>query len=151
MIKLKEIIKSGGGNTKINRFINRYVLSKKEKNEIINEIKNIKGNGSSSGSSIKYVPKYYSIKEDIPDEYREIVLFGSTVKYKCNNKLYINPTSTITGDSLTLVGVSFNPIHTEITNGYVDSIEELLIILGKSELVLSYIERITEKEYYKID
>lgn len=39
MIKLSDIIKSGGGNAKINRFINRYVLSKKEKKDIINGIK----------------------------------------------------------------------------------------------------------------
>lgn len=46
MIKLSDIIKSGGGNAKINRFINRYVLSKKEKKDIIDGIK--EGGESSS-------------------------------------------------------------------------------------------------------
>lgn len=55
MFKLSDIIKSGGGNAKINRFINRYVLSKKEKKDIINGIKESEG----SSSEIKY--KYYSI------------------------------------------------------------------------------------------
>lgn len=68
MIKLKEIIKSGGGNAKINRFINRYVLSKKEKKDIINEIKNIKSNSSSSGNFSKYAPRYFSIDFNIADE-----------------------------------------------------------------------------------
>ena len=52
MIKLSDIIKSGGGNAKINRFINRYVLSKKEKKDIIDGIK--EGGGSSSNDIVYY-------------------------------------------------------------------------------------------------
>lgn len=60
MIKLSDIIKSGGGNAKINRFINRYVLSKKEKKDIINEIK--EGGGSSSINENK---KYFKAIKDL--------------------------------------------------------------------------------------
>jgi hypothetical protein len=107
------------------------------------------GGGSSSN---KFVPKYYSIKQDIPSEFREIVMYGSTIKVKYGNTLYINPTLLVQDTSTTLVGFSFNPIHTEIngTNMYIDSIEELLIIMRASESVLPYIQRITEEEYYTI-
>ena len=94
MIKLKEIIKSGGGNAKINRFINRYVLSKKEKNEIINEIKNIKGNGSSSSVS-QYDEYYEYITVDGYDLYSyvcngrppgfELINIKGICVYNCNN------------------------------------------------------------------
>lgn len=60
MIKLSDIIKSGGGNAKINRFINRYVLSKKEKKDIVNEIKT---KGSSSDGSLNNAVYYKAIKE----------------------------------------------------------------------------------------
>lgn len=50
MIKLSDIIKSGGGNAKINRFINRYVLSKKEKKDIVEAVKESE-KGSSSNNS----------------------------------------------------------------------------------------------------
>ena len=67
--------------------------------------------------------------------------------------MYINPTMFAQDSSITVVGFSFNPLYMEIngTNMYIDSIEELLIIMGVSELILSYIQRITEEEFYKID
>lgn len=49
MFKLIDIIKGGGSNPKLNKFLNRYVISKKEKTNLIKEIKNSKG-GSSSDS-----------------------------------------------------------------------------------------------------
>lgn len=64
MLKLSDIIKSGGGNAKINRFINRYVLSKKEKKDIVDEIKTISsssgsGSGGSSGEGNKLIEYLY--------------------------------------------------------------------------------------------
>lgn len=95
MYKLKDIIASGGGNNKINKFINKYVLSKKEKKEIIKEIKENKGSNIGD-SSIKY--RYYKIffdeetlKEfgDIQNVLQDIVIdlgiigideFGTSIK-----------------------------------------------------------------------
>lgn len=48
MFKLIDIIKGGGSNPKLNKFLNRYVISKKEKTNLIKEIKNSKGGNSSS-------------------------------------------------------------------------------------------------------
>lgn len=69
MIKLSDIIKSGGGNAKINRFINRYVLSKKEKKDIINEIK--EGGGSSISENKKYFKPNINITKLELSEYIE--------------------------------------------------------------------------------
>lgn len=44
----------GGGNNKINKFINRYILSKKEKKDIINELKDNNSTNQSSSGLIKY-------------------------------------------------------------------------------------------------
>ena len=57
MIKLSDIIKSGGGNAKINRFINKYVLSKKEKKDVIEAVKASGGEGGSSSKKGEYL--YY--------------------------------------------------------------------------------------------
>ena len=57
MFKLIDIIKGGGSNPKLNKFLNRYVISKKEKTNIIKEIKNSKG-----GSSTTYNRYYKFIK-----------------------------------------------------------------------------------------
>lgn len=153
MIKLSDIIKSGGGNAKINRFINRYVLSKKEKKDIVNEIKT-KGS-SSGGSSIKYIPKYYSIEKSFPDGLKDFLsAFVSTIKEDYNGKMYISSVLSINDSSLTLIGFSFNPIYVELfgVNRYVDSIEDLCTFLeGDVDLILQNIKRITEEEYYKID
>lgn len=61
MYKLKDIITSGGSNTKINKSIDRYILSKKEKKDII---KNIKDNFQNNNSSTltkgkKILSEYY--------------------------------------------------------------------------------------------
>lgn len=48
MFKLIDIIKGGGSNPKLNKFLNRYVISKKEKTNLIKEIKNSKGGSSDS-------------------------------------------------------------------------------------------------------
>lgn len=53
MLKLSDIIKSGGGNAKINRFVNRYILSKKEKKDIVEAIKE-GGNNLQNESDIEY-------------------------------------------------------------------------------------------------
>lgn len=53
MYKLSDIISKGGNNDKINKFINRYVVSKKEKEDIIEAIKN--KNSSSDVSSSNYI------------------------------------------------------------------------------------------------
>lgn len=52
MYKLKDIIASSGSNAKINKSIDRYVLSKKEKKDIIKQIQN---KGGSSSSDIEYL------------------------------------------------------------------------------------------------
>lgn len=56
MYKLKDIIASSGSNAKINKSIDRYVLSKKEKKDIIKNIKDISQNNNSSTQDIF---KYY--------------------------------------------------------------------------------------------
>ena len=64
MYKLKDIITSGGSNAKINKSIDRYILSKKEKKDIIKNIKNIKNNSQNNNSSTlskgkKILSEYY--------------------------------------------------------------------------------------------
>lgn len=54
MFKLIDIIKGGGSNPKLNKFLNRYVISKKEKTNLIKEIKNSKGGSSDSFYFIIY-------------------------------------------------------------------------------------------------
>lgn len=79
MIKLSDIIKSGGGNAKINRFINRYVINKKEKKDIIKEIKNSKG----GSSDVIYVglKKPFLDNEDISDISLEMLYLNLGSKY----------------------------------------------------------------------
>lgn len=55
MFKLIDIIKRGGSNPKLNKFLNRYVISKKEKTNLIKEIKNSKGGSSSDGEYYKFI------------------------------------------------------------------------------------------------
>ena len=172
MIKLKEIIKSGGGNAKINRFINRYVLSKKEKNEIINEIKNIKGNGSSSGSYIKYIPRYFSVDwskcsegwlkifESNNNQYFFLQPFA-TVKCVKDEMVIINAYGVSSDNVLLVKAFSYIPccfkgdfiIHNGIFT-FEQCIEAINIILSTQNmpiLTLEGITEITEEEYYKID
>lgn len=56
-------------------------------------------------------------------------------------------------DNGKIVGFSFTPIYTAIVDvvQIVYNLEEFLSIIGGSERVLPYIQRITEEEYYKID
>lgn len=72
MIKLSDIIKSGGGNAKINRFINRYVLSKKEKKDIIETIKTNGGEGGSSSKKGEYL--YYEIAANNVDAALQLLM-----------------------------------------------------------------------------
>ena len=152
MIKLSDIIKSGGGNAKINQFINKYVINKKEKKNIIKEIKECKG--SSSGSYSKYITKYYRFKEGISDEVTQFAAYGSTIKIDRDGDISITFTIELTGadNTIKMLGFSFNPLYTEIvgTKMYIDSFEELVDNGGFSEMK-QYVERITEEEYYKID
>ena len=178
MIKLKEIIKSGGGNAKINRFINRYVLSKKEKNEIINEIKNIKGNGSSSGSSSKYAPRYYSIDWDkcsedwnkmlnINIEDIDTLAFTIGATYKIlpeDGYVIIRAYPNIATHSTKVTAFSMLSLRVKIPvfgNTFIsNNLKESIIILNDFfktylgidiNLTMEGITEITEEEYYKID
>ena len=155
MIKLSDIIKSGG-NAKINRFINRYVLSKKEKKDIVDKIKNNKH--SSSGNVIKHVPKYYIIKDGVSDDIREaITAYGSTAKVERNGKYYITIImGAVDNHSYNTVGISFNPLYFKPDDEgdmlYIDSLEDFYIQMSGSDAeILQCVERITEEEYYKID
>lgn len=105
MIKLSDIIKSGG-NAKINRFINRYVLSKKEKKDIINEIKN---NGSSSvNENIKYFKTVKDTKE-ISDVH---VFINPRLSDRYGEYPIKNPTYTIVDGPTTiyLYHIDFNSV-----------------------------------------
>lgn len=55
MYKLKDIISSGGTNPKINKAIDRYELSKDEKKDIINTIKNTQQGGGDTPSGERNV------------------------------------------------------------------------------------------------
>lgn len=59
MYKLKDIIASSGSNAKINKSIDRYVLSKKEKKDIIKNIKDISQNNNSSTAQHPFEERYY--------------------------------------------------------------------------------------------
>ena len=118
-----------------------------------NKLNSVTGS-SSGGSSIKHIPKYYSIEKDIPDEMKAFIIqFSSTIKQIYNGQVMINPV--IFESAFTLIGFSFNPIYAEIVGDYryVDSIEEFAAFMGGEEddLLLQAIKRITEEEYYKID
>ena len=172
MIKLSDIIKSGGGNEKLNRFINRYVLSKKEKKDIINEIKT---KGSSSGGSSKYAPRYFSIDwakcseewlkvfDIANDTYIGMQPFAS-VKVSHGEIVIISSYGTFS-DAVSAVkafsyipcyaknvGLPFN-IPTDIFTfeQCIEVINSLLPMMGQSILTLDGITEITEEEYYKID
>lgn len=64
MYKLKDIIASGGSNVKINKIINRYILSKKEKKDVINVIKEGGNSGGSDNSSVENEVLYYKVIEN---------------------------------------------------------------------------------------
>lgn len=116
-------------------------------------INDLQSNDSSNGSSIKYVPKYYRFKEDTPDEYTQMAVYGSTVKINRNGDISIECTFEIVGSSIIkALEFSFNPLYTvpDETKMYIDSFEELADNGGFSE-IKQYIERITEEEYYKIN
>ena len=180
MIKLSDIIKSGGGNEKINRFINRYVLSKKEKKYIINEIKT---KGSSSGGSSKYAPRYFSIDWDkcsdswkyILSSYDQIngVSYYDTIGFSATVK------SSVSGDCIISVGwhspieniIAFSYMPVNMPNyiqeecgveyqmpfNFNDLIEFInrlineMLNLGIEPILMEGITEITEEEFYKMD
>lgn len=78
MYKLKDIIKSGGGNAKINRFINKYILSKDEKKDVIKEIKNSKGGSS---DSLYFMTINKNMTEDIQNALGSVIFVVLTVSY----------------------------------------------------------------------
>ncbi len=119
-------------------------------------INDLQSKEASSGNSSKYAPKYYSIERDISDEIKGFISqYSSTIKQVYNGQAMINPSIFINQSDLTLIGFSFNPLHTEILNAvvYVDSIEDFTALFGNedADLLLQCIKRITEEEYYKID
>lgn len=119
-------------------------------------LETISGGSSSSGGSSKYVTKYYNIEKDVSGEMKNFIgSFASTIKQVYNGYTRINPMMFINNPDLTLIGFSFNPIHTNIieVDVYIDSIEDLCAFLEgeESDLLLQSIKRITEEEYYKID
>mgnify|MGYP006969206798 CR=1 FL=1 len=65
MYKLKDIISSGGTNPKINKAIDRYELSKDEKKDILNTIKNTaQGGGDAPGGSGESAWRYFNISSN---------------------------------------------------------------------------------------
>lgn len=78
MFKLIDIIKGGGSNPKLNKFLNRYVISKKEKTNLIKLIKNSKGGSSDSLYFIANI-------QDVSGNYAPIVdyigVLASTVSF----------------------------------------------------------------------
>lgn len=80
MYKLKDIIKSGGANAKINRFINKYILSKDEKKDVIKEIKNSKGGSS---DSLYFIVDTNTTQgtEEIGKAAEYFMVFASTMSY----------------------------------------------------------------------
>lgn len=88
MYKLKDIIASGGKNPKINKAIDRYELSNKEKKDIIDEVKNIScsGGGTSSGDDCENM--YISYNKDNAEDFGAFMfasLYGALWKGVPNN------------------------------------------------------------------
>lgn len=130
--------------------MNRYGIPKEDNVELKQNIEI-----ASSGSSIKYIPKYYSIEKDASEEIIGFISqYCSTIKCVYDRNIFINPVSFVNDSSLTFIGFSFNPIYTEIFGDikYINSIEEICAFMGSEEtdLLFQSIKRITEEEFYKI-
>lgn len=147
MYKLKDIISSGGTNPKINKAIDRYELSKDEKKDIINTIKNAQQGGGdiSSTSSLEYWNVNNSDKV-----LGEIGMLFIQMRYDYNGELYIasmidyhkSKTGTVYAISIDRTMKIMMDSETITTVG------EFLVSNGLSDFsALGWI-KITEEEFY---
>ena len=163
MYKLKDIIKSGRGNAKINRFINRYILSRDEKKDVIQEIKNSKGDNSSTTYN-----RYYRLIKPLDDSVVNAIQLlmkknSNILKVEYNGNYKYAIASVFSED------ISGNPDikafqFTPVLMGYIygDSrlckdINDFIYLYGltnnNSSLlpILDYIEEITADEFFNLN
>lgn len=150
MYKLKDIISSGGTNPKINKAIDRYELSKDEKKDIINTIKNTQQ--GDEVSSLEYIRQ-----EDLSESsiaINHLMRQGAQfIKVKFNNQIAISPAGLLFGvpaDRLELIalGIDFNA-KVIATNVFM-TFKENLISQGVTQEELDAIPRITKEEFYNL-
>ena len=163
MYKLKDIIKSGGGNAKINRFINKYILSRDEKKDVIKEIQNSKGDNSST-----IYNRYYRLIKPLDDSVGNAIQLlinknSNIFKVDFNGNYKYTIASVFSGD------ISGNPDikafqFTPVLMGYMygdfrlcKDINDFIYLYGlvhdNSSLlsILDYIEEITADEFFNLN
>lgn len=163
MFKLIDIIKGGGSNPKLNKFLNRYVISKKEKTNLIKEIKNSKGGNSSTTYNRYY--RFIKPIDDVISEGLGLIINYTSAFFKAE---YDGPynyfiSSGMSGDITNIAAIKafqFTPVVAGYIYGDVrlaKDIEDFIYLYGqinpadKLLLVLDYIEEITADEFFNLN
>ena len=165
MFKLIDIIKGGGSNPKLNKFLNRYVISKKEKTNLIKEIKNSKG-GSSSTTYNRYY-KFIKPIDNTIEKALEILLPYTSPFIKVESDTRHNYivgcvfSGQINLEDLTkLKAFQFTPAIAGYIYGEIrlaKDIEDFIHLYGlvnpadKLLPILDYIEEITADEFFNLN
>lgn len=153
MYKLKDIISSGGTNPKINKAIDRYELSKDEKKDIINSIKNVQqgGEGNADGDVIKYIDPS---KSQLAAGLLESAIF---IKLQLEEGVIILPMSFYVAnkDSYNVVGVLGASVDLDAefvtTPGeQLTSVRKNLNSFGITDEQINSIPYITKEEFYNL-
>ncbi len=144
MFKLIDIIKGGGSNPKLNKFLNRYVISKKEKTNLIKEIKNSKG--GSSSTNFPYKISYFKVNNAYWEDIAQLI-----------NGMYPMIASINVNGGEVEVHISDMDLITEVTKFKVISwdniVQEEIVNLDRvlkeleGQIYENYIEEITQEEY----
>lgn len=147
MYKLKDIISSGGTNPKINKAIDRYELSKDEKKDIINTIKNAQqgGGDTSSTSSLEY----WNVSNN-NEGLGEIGMLFIQMRYDYKGTLCIASMIDYYKDKMGAVyAISIDrSMKIMMDPGTIITVDEFLASMGLSDFsALGWI-KITEEEFY---
>lgn len=163
MFKLIDVIKGGGSNPKLNKFLNRYVISKKEKINLIKEIKNSKG-----GSSTIHTRYYKFIKpaEQVIGDSLGILLIHNSPFLKVESDTQYNyvigsmHSGTLNLENPTIIkAFQFTPVVTGNINGeyrLAKDIEDFIYLYKLANAtdlspILDYIEEITAEEFFDLN
>ena len=163
MDKLKDIIKSAGGNAKINRFINKYILSRDEKKDVIKEIQNSKGDNSSTTYN-----RYYRLIKPIDNIIANAIqlLFAKNsniIKVEYNGNYEYAITSVFSGDisgDPDIKAFQFTPVLMDYIYGdrrLCKDINDFIYLYGLTNdnslllPILDYIEEITADEFFNLN
>lgn len=157
MYKLKDVIASGGKNPKINKALDRYELSKEEKKDIVNEVKNISGSGgstSSGGSNIEYLDGA-EIQSGLDSQSlmsTYILMLAYRVKILKDGVYGILGAQTPGNFNGTVIGIEidFNSYISLNSSLGLLTVKDFLILIGVQQQQLDAIPRITKEEFYTL-